>query len=144
MNVLEKIIIPALLLARWQEFADKNIGRIPHYLLRYDPDHDYVGPEGAARWVPNTIYGILINYAGFWHDRLYHVGGNAAARLAADLLFLSIILQLIFHGLKARLVWLLPLIACRVIFYFGCVRLFGRCFNFHKTKPQQTKPKDEK
>jgi len=103
--------------------------KAPEYLLEYDPEHDYCGPEGAlAGLVPNEISGVCINFAAFWHDRLYWAGGTEQDRRAADWLFFKIILVILFKSKLCKpggsFVWA----ACKAVFYYGAVHFAGGKF----------------
>jgi len=106
---------------------------IPKEIRQYLPGHDYVGPEGRAGCVPNRIWGVDINYAAFWHDRLYLLGGNDADRLFADREFFAIIAQQLIATCRGFRFLMLPFAMARAMIYYRAVRRFGKgCFNYRK------------
>jgi hypothetical protein len=80
-------------------------------LVHFDPMVDYCGPRCPVPGrvavfavsvinllVPDYLFGIHIGFAGFWHDRLYLMGGDRMSRLWADCLFIAIIWDQIYRS----------------------------------------------
>ena len=115
-------------------------------LTEYDPKIDYMGPNNC-QWlsglISRFIQNVDCNPESYAHDVCYAKGGSWFDKIIGDLVFWRDVRRKLAkeipHGKKR---WL----AMRTANRRGlAVLLFGRrCFNFHKTKPQQTKPKDEK
>jgi len=118
----------------WERHVDSG-AEIPEDLEVYDKEVDYVGPNGfkaVALLVPATICEIDINFAGFWHDRLYEVGGGIYDRWYADWLFYRVILSLLWPELAG-----LKLVRgmLRALIYWRAVRRLGPfCFNYHRKR----------
>ena len=106
---------------------------------KYDPSHNYCGPEGWKVGFPNEFYGVNINYACYKHDEDYWRGGTprmvhaqfawtAAARKSADQAFLL----RMRCSLKDTHKWWNPkyfLAWRRIRKYYFFVRNFGKaCF----------------
>ena len=122
---------------RWRTYSRGRL--VPVELIAFDPGHDYVGPEGwRAKFVPNTIYLIDVNYAAFWHDRLYWLGGLEGDRYFADNEFLSIMLYII-EDRFAKLILigklLVFLASHRAMSYYMAVRGGGsECFSYNEVR----------
>jgi len=121
------------LLARWTHYALLN-APVPWHLYSFRQSYDYVGPDSnkaIRRCVPNTIYGVDINYAAFVHDRLYEIGGNEDERRQADWEFFRVINVILCENLKG---WLWPLripAFIRSFWYFWAVSALGKgCFQY--------------
>ncbi len=104
-------------------------------LREYDSRRGYAGPNRSRflSWlVPDTIWGVSVSYAAFWHDRLYLVGGTWRERRDADFRFLGIIRDKVN---AADLPGLIRYFAyARSVSYLTAVRLFGwSCFRYTKT-----------
>ena len=118
-------------------------------LDQYSPYRSYLGPSWrppkingwnflpwlmvkVVAWlVPDSLFGIRIAYAGFWHDRLYLIGGRLWDRMRADCLFIAII----WNKIRYADVWphqqALAYIASPI--FFIAVRLVGWTrFRYHK------------
>jgi len=123
---------------RWSR---RTIARadIPKPMRDFDKSHDYVGPEGwRARLVPNRIHGVDVNFAAFWHDRLYFLGGSEADRLFADREFLAIIGQQLIATCRGFRFLLLPFAMIRAMVYYRAVRRLGKgCFNYHQQEESE-------
>ena len=79
--------------------------------------------------VPDKPFGIPVNYAGFWHDRLYLMGGTRKDRRKADSVFLEIIWQKVRAAHVKR--WRKYCAYAASIPYFIAVRLLGwTCFRY--------------
>jgi len=121
------------LLSRWVHYSTVN-APVPWHLFKYRPTYDYVGPESnksLRRCVPNTIYGVDINYAGFVHDRLYEIGGIEDERRQADWEFWRVINVTLRQNLTGYL-WILRGPAfIRSFWYWWAVSALGRSsFNY--------------
>lgn len=95
----------------------------------FDPNHDYVGPEGRGWKPPQEIYGVNVRPAAWPHDSLYEIGGSENDREQADLIFHSLMLQLIEdHKFSWWQIGWKVLARYRATTYFEAVRICGGAF----------------
>jgi hypothetical protein len=148
------------LLKAWEEWSsDPDNGTVVRLkapeLLAYDYHRGYCGPTWRPRppwsvrkltlsmslallaWlIPDCPFGVKIAYAGFWHDRLYVMGGDRHARAMADSIFLEIIWDKVKTAEVSR--WRKAATYAASIPYWLAVRLFGwLCFSY-KEKTHET------
>lgn len=92
----------------------------------FRPGVDYVGPEGANWKPPQTIYGVDVRPAAWVHDELYRIGGCEEDRERADIIFHTLMLQLIEdHHFSWWQVGFRFLARYRATSYYEAVRIGG-------------------
>ncbi len=118
-------------------------------LETYSMDRSYLGPSWTPEritaplfvpwmlvriiaWlVPDSLLGIRIAYAGFWHDRLYLIGGGPRRRWRADRIFLLIIWDQIQKSAAAH--WRRSVAyLCSPIFFLAVMLIGWTCFKYTK------------
>ncbi len=120
---------------KWRDYELNHF--VPWHLEEYRQSYDYVGPDSSnilRFFVPNSILFVSINYAGFWHDRLYTIGGSEDDRLYADEVFLDIIVTLLRENLTGWKKIGLPVGVYIAEKYYWCVDFWG-FLSFRYTEP---------
>lgn len=111
-------------------FVRSRVGERRYAKFRsFDPNKDYVGPEGAAWRPPQTIYGVNARPAAWVHDELFEIGGGEMEFDEANQIFLECLLWLIDHHHYpwwAPALVVKPLAHYRAMTYFNAVALGGR------------------
>jgi len=123
----------------WDEYYKANkelVDKECPELVEYNPDFDYVGPNGLRFLkliIPRTIYGVSINKRGFNHDRRYQEGGTEEDRLEADQEFEEGISEDLDGSWLRRFPRIRAWATKRAAVYYAAVLAIGpKCFNYIK------------